>query len=83
MAADLLVFIRMLIFYNGRFLLCHKKQIWVYVQFFLLDTWSILSCTNVLQYSDFIVMVDLCICCSTYDKNVPAQFLMFLSHILI
>ncbi len=25
-AADLLVFIRMLIFYNGRFLLCHKKN---------------------------------------------------------
>jgi hypothetical protein len=25
-AADLLVFIRMLIFYNGTFLLCHKKK---------------------------------------------------------
>jgi hypothetical protein len=38
-AADLLVFIRMMIFYNGRFLLCHKKL--GCLQFFLFDTQSI------------------------------------------
>jgi hypothetical protein len=26
-----------------------------------------------------VVMVDLCFCCSTYDKNVTAQFPIFLS----
>jgi hypothetical protein len=41
-AADLLVFFRMLIFSIGRFLLCHQKKMG-YVQFFLSDTQFIIG----------------------------------------
>ena len=35
-----------------------------------------------LCYGGFVVVVNLSFCCSTYDKNVRAQFLIFLSLIL-
>jgi hypothetical protein len=33
-------------------------------------------------YGGFVVMVDLSFCCSTYNENVQAQFLIYLSLIL-
>jgi hypothetical protein len=33
-------------------------------------------------YGGFVIMVDLSFCCSTYDENVRAQFLIYLSLIL-
>jgi hypothetical protein len=35
-----------------------------------------------MYYGGFVVMVNLSFCCSTYDENIRAQFLIFLSLIL-